>query len=80
MLTTINRTSTPETKTPQSDDASTTTAEGSEGNTQRFTSRTRPRGAGCSPNSLKLQLLQQRTLELQLQLYITEKSNYNKKS
>ena len=53
-LTTINRTDTPETETPQSDGASTTTAEGSEGNTQGSTSGTRPRGAGRSPNSLEL--------------------------
>jgi hypothetical protein len=57
MLTTINRTNIPETKTPQSDGASTTIAEGSEDNTQRSTLGTRPRGAGHSPNSLKLQLL-----------------------
>ena len=36
-LTTINRTNTPETKTPQSDGASTTIAKGSKGNTQGST-------------------------------------------
>jgi hypothetical protein len=53
-LTTINCTNILETEIPQSNGASITIAEGSEGNIQGSTLRIRPRGAGRSPNSLEL--------------------------